>query len=125
MGAAMRMVLVIVRIRGWGFGGSARRFRVDMLGQGWCNCQSHQETCVSEPGSHLSNHGFCRLHTTVQTATRAILTPGLKNSSSVRGWRLGLAVAVETPVGRADAAGCGDLLSQRLSGPVHAHAGVV
>lgn len=122
----MHMVMVIVRIRGWGFGGCARRFRVDMLGrQGWCNCQSHQETCVSEPGSHLLDHRFRRLHTTVQTATRAILTPGLKNSSSVRGWRLGLAVAVETPVGRADATGCGDLLPKRLPRPVYAHGGVV
>ena len=122
----MHMVMVIVRIRGWGFCGCARRFPVDVLGrQGWCNCQNNQETCVSEPGSHLLDHWCRRLHTTVQTATRPILTPGFEDSSGVHSSWLGFAVAVETPVGRADATGCGDLLPKRLPRPVHAHGGVV
>jgi hypothetical protein len=53
----MQMLMVIVRIGEWGLGGCARWFRVEVLGrQGGCNSQSHQETCVSEPGSHLLDH---------------------------------------------------------------------
>ena len=93
--------------------------------QRWCNYQGHQKARVSQLGSNLFNQWFRRLHTTVQTDTGAILTPGGENSSGPPGCRLGLAVAVETAVGCADATGCDDLLSQRLPRPVYPHGGVV